>query len=211
MEESARYQFNFTAGSAMVQESITVAESYMECGEDWEKAIQHVEADNLLLKVKSASARRQLNLVVSRLKLLTKEQLNLLTTLPNTEKRLVVLLAVVKKHDIVADFITHTVRDKFYHFDLTLSYSDFNSFIRNIETEHPEVNEVSETTLKKIRQVIFKILEETGLITSTNDGDIDKPYISTELEHAIVSDNPRWLVCLLYSDDEMREAIERNK
>ena len=183
----------------------------MDCGEDWEKAIQHVDADNLLLKVKSASARRQLNLVVSRLKLLTKEQLNLLTTLPNTEKRLIVLLAVVKKHDIVADFITHTVRDKFYHFDLTLSYSDFNSFIRNIETEHPEVNEVSETTLKKIRQVIFKILEETGLITRTNDGDIDKPYISTELEHAIVSDNPRWLVCLLYSDDEMREAIERNK
>ena len=135
MEESARYQFNFTAGSAMVQESITVAETFVANGEDWNKTEQIVDSANLLLKVKSASARRLLNLIISRLKLLTINQIHLLTELPNAEKKLVVHLAIVKKHGIVANFITHTVREKYYNFDLSLSYADFNSFLRNIETE----------------------------------------------------------------------------
>lgn len=211
MGESVRYQFNFTAGSAMVQESVTVAETFMANGENWNKTEQVVDSANLLLKVKSTSARRLLNLIISRLKLLTNEQVCLLTELPNTEKRLVVLLAIAKKHGIVADFITHTVREKYYNFDLSLTYADFNSFVRNIETEHPEVNEVSETTLKKTRQMMFRILQETGIITSTMDGDIEKPYLSEQLEKSIVNDNPRWLACMLYSDTEIKEAIDRNK
>lgn len=211
MEESARYQFNFTAGSAMVQESITVAETFVANGEDWNKTEQIVDSANLLLKVKSASARRLLNLIISRLKLLTINQIHLLTELPNAEKKLVVLLAIVKKHGIVADFITHTVREKYYNFDLSLSYADFNSFLRNIEIEHPEINEVSETTIKKTRQMTFKILQDTGIITSTKGGDIEKPYLSEKLEKSIVNDNPRWLACMLYSDTEIQEAIDRNK
>lgn len=211
MEETGRYQFNFTAGSAMVQESITVVESYMENGEDWDRTAMLVDKYNLLFKVKSTSAHRLLNLVVSRLKTLTKSQLTLITTLPNSEKKLVVLLSLVKKHSIIADFITHTVREKYFNFDLGLSYSDFNTFIRDIETEHPEVNGISDATLKKTRQVIFKILEETGLITSSKKRDITKPFLSEELEKAIVEDNPKWLACLLYGNDEIREAIDRSK
>lgn len=195
----------------MVQESITVAESYLDNGEDWNKTEKIVDSDNMLLKVKSASAHRMLNLIVSRLKLLTRDQIRLLTELPNSEKKLVVLLSIVKKHSIVEDFITHTVREKYYNFDLTLSYADFNSFVRSIESEHPEINNISETTLKKTRQVIFKMLQETGLITSTKNGDIEKPYLSEQLERAIVEDNPRWLSSMLYSDDEIREVIDKNK
>lgn len=47
--------------------------------------------------------------------------------LPNAEKRLVVLLAIVKKYGIVVDFITHTVRVKYVAPKYRLSPKAHNS------------------------------------------------------------------------------------
>jgi hypothetical protein len=211
MESSNRYQFNFTAGAAMIQESITVAETFVACDEDWNRTVDAIDKGNLLLKTKSASARRLLNLVVSRLKTLTSTQLHLLTILPDAEKRLVVLLSIVKKHSIVYDFIVHTLREKYFNFELTLNYADFNSFLRDIETEHPEIDEISDTTLKKTRQIIFKILAETGLITANKDSTIEKPLLSEELETSIINDDPCLLKAMLYSNSELQQAINKIK
>ena len=84
-----------------------------------------------------------------------------------------------------------------------MTNADFNEFFNEKKYEHPELERVTEQTVHKMRQVTFRILEQTELIESAESGELRRPYLTESLERLIVQDDAKWLAIYLYSNNEI--------
>lgn len=99
------------------------------------------------------------------------------------------------------------MREAFYSLHDRVSYANFNEFFNEKKYIHPELEAITELTIAKIRQVVFRIMEQTELIESTETGILRRPYLTEQMEQVIVKDHPRWLTIFLYSNNEINHLI----
>lgn len=194
---------SFTAGAAMLNEMHAVAEALVECDGDWERTKDKTFKENLMEKEKMSSNIRYFALMKQRLEVLNEVELRMLVNGTVAVRRLIVLLAICKAHSFIYDFISENVRDCFYNQYEKISHANFNEFYNEKKYEHPEIEQVSELTVAKMRQVVFRILEQTELIEDTDTGILRRPYLSEAVERLIVKDDPKWLAIYLYSNNEI--------
>ena len=76
---------------------------------------------------------------------------------------------------------------------------------------HNELTEITEVTAKKVKQVVFKLLEQVGLITQIRNGIILKPIISSNVIDVIIEDDPALLYNFLFSNDEIKNLVKTLK
>ena len=201
--ERETYNMSFTAGAAMLNEMHAVAEALVECDGDWERTKDKAFKENLMEKEKMSSNIRYFALMKQRLEVLNEAELDMLVNGTVAVRRLIVLLAICKAHSFIYDFISEYVRDCFYNQYEKISYANFNEFYNEKKYEHPEIEQVSELTVAKMRQVVFRILEQTELIEDAESGILRRPYLSESVERQIVKDDPKWLAIYLYSNNEI--------
>lgn len=194
---------SFTAGAAMLNETYAIAEVLLECDGDWERTRERAFKENLMQKDKMSSNQRYFALMKQRLEALNYEELKLFVDSTVAVRRLLVLLAICKAHPFIYDFISENVRDCFYNQYEKVSHANFNEFYNEKKYEHPELEQVTEQTIAKMRQVIFRILEQTEIIEDAESGILRRPYLSEKLESLIVKDDPKWLAIFLYSNNEI--------
>ena len=208
-EENIKYNLTFTAGSAMLNEMHAVAETLRQNGggSDWKITKEIVFRENLMEKNRLSTNQRVFSLMKQRICTLNKEELDLLIDGNMATRRQIVLLAICKAHPFIFDFIRENVREAFYSLHGKVSYANFNEFFNEKKYIHPELEAITEQTVAKIRQVIFRIMEQTELIESTDSGILRRPYLSQELERIIVKDHPVWLTIFLYSNQEINQLI----
>lgn len=206
--ESNTYNMSFTAGAAMLSETYAVAEAFLDCNKDWEKTKERTFRENLMNKDKSSSNRRYFALMKQRIDALNEAELETLVNSSVAVQRQLVLLAICKAHSFVYDFITENVRESFYSMNERITHANFNEFFNEKRYEHPELEKISDLTVAKMRQVIFRILEQTELIESAETGILRRPYLNENIERLIVQDNPKWLTIYLYSNNEISNLRE---
>ena len=194
---------SFTAGAAMLNEMHAVAEALLACDGDWERTKDKTFKENLMEKEKMSSNIRYFALMKQRLEVLNEAELNMLVNGTVADRRLIVLLAICKAHSFIYDFISENVRDCFYNQYEKISHANFNEFYNEKKYEHPEIEQVSELTVAKMRQVVFRILEQTELIEDAWSGILRRPYLSEAVERLVVKDDPKWLAIYLYSNNEI--------
>ena len=201
--ERETYNMSFTAGAAMLNEMHAVAEALVACDGDWERTKDKTFKENLMEKEKMSSNIRYFALMKQRLSVLNAAELCMLVNGTVAVRRLIVLLAICKAHSFIYDFISENVRDCFYNQYEKISHANFNEFYNEKKYEHPEIEQVSELTVAKMRQVVFRILEQTELIEDAESGILRRPYLSEAVERLIVKDDPKWLSIYLYSNNEI--------
>ena len=207
MSNNNTYNISFTAGALMVNETSAVAEVLLDQGGDWDKARDIALQRNIMEKDKMATNKRVFALVRQRLETLTEYQLTLLVDGVASVKRLITYLAVCKSHTFIADFVMINVRDSFFNMNEKVSHANFNEFFNEKKYIHPELEAITEQTVAKVRQVVFRILEQSELIESVDSGLLQRPYLPEKVERAIVKDDPKWLATFLYSNNEISNAI----
>jgi hypothetical protein len=201
--ENDIYNMSFTAGAAMMNETLAVAEALLECDGDWERTKEKTFRENLMNKDKLSSNQRYFLLMKQRLEALNDAEIRMLVNSTVAVQRMIVLLAICKAHAFIFDFITEMVRECFYNLHERLTNADFNEFFNEKKYEHPELERVTEQTVHKMRQVTFRILEQTELIESAESGELRRPYLTEALERLIVQDDAKWLAIYLYSNNEI--------
>lgn len=202
------YNLSFTAGAAMLPETHAVAEALVEADGDWNIVKQRVFTENIMQKDKKSSTTRYYALIKQRLEALTPEELRLLAESPVAIQRQMVLLSICKAYKFVYDFINENVRDAYYNKYEKISKSAFNEFFNEKKYEHPELEQVTDKTVAKMKQVMFRILEQTELIDSADSGVILRPYINSNVEKTILNDNPMLLSAFLYSNSEIENITD---
>lgn len=197
------YNMSFVAGAAMMNETYAVAIAYLECDGDWNLTKEKIFRENLMIKNKLSSNQRYFLLMKQRIETLNKDEIQFLVNGTVAVRRAIVLLAICKAHSLIYDFIAENVRDCFYNLHEKVTHANFNEFYNEKKYEHPELEQVTEKTLIKVRQVIFRILEQTELVETAENGMLKRPYLTEDLERLIVKDGAKWLAIYLYSNNEI--------
>ena len=206
MAEEQTYNLTFTAGTLLMNETCAVAEAYLESGRDWETTKERAFKENLMEKEKVTTNKRFFSLVRQRIEALNEAEQELLVNGSNAVRRLLLLLAICKAHQLIFDFIAVNVRDCFYNMCEKVTHATFNEFFNEKKYVHPELEAITDLTVSKIRQVIFRILEQAELIESVETGILQRPYLPEKVERMIVEDDPKWLAIYLYSNQEISNA-----
>ena len=200
------YNLTFTAGTLLMNETSAVAEAFLESGRDWETTKNRAFKENLMEKEKVTTNKRFFSLVRQRIEALNEAEQELLVNGSNAVRRLLLLLAICKAHQLIFDFIAVNVRDCFYNMCEKVTHATFNEFFNEKKYVHPELETITDLTVSKIRQVIFRILEQAELIESVETGILQRPYLPEKVERMIVEDDPKWLAIYLYSNQEISNA-----
>ena len=206
MSGEEKYRFSFTAVSAPVADFVRLAQMIVDVGYDTEQ----LNRDNLG-KEKERTNQRHFQEMKMRFKNLTRDEIDLLVTGDMDDKKQVVLIAMCKSYRFIFDFVLEVVRDKILVYDTELKDLDYNSFVNRKIYDHPEYEELSETTRKKIKQVLYLILEQVGLIDSAKNKRIQPQLVSSKMMNIAAADNPELLKLFLKSDREIADYINENR
>ena len=124
--------------------------------------------------------------VLARLASLSDDQINLLAEGSLSEQKQMTMISIMKTERLVRDFINEVYMDKLEKGLRTLEDLDFNLFFRRKAEENDEVAKWQDVTIKKLKQVMKKILRELDFITDQGkDLLILEPLASQELLDAL--------------------------
>ncbi len=168
-----KYDFSYTGFSLRVNDMARVAKVLGEGG------LIDLEA---LGEGKTSTGKKRLNEIGKRLKKLTAKQNGILIDGELQEQRHIAFLSVCKAHLFIRDFSVEVLREKLLLNDQRISEGEYVSFFRTKAELYPEMENLTESSRKKIRQVTFKILEHAGIINNV------KQRITTSLLHLDVID-----------------------
>ena len=192
-----------TGASALITETLVVAEEYHRFS-DWALVKESLISNNLLNKIKQSTFNREFAEIKKRINNLSQQQIELMVSGDMDEAKSMILLSILKSYDFFNDFMVEVLSHKFQLFDRFLEDSDYNRFINYKNINHPELLTITPETASKVKQVIFKILEQLGIITSAKNGTIIKPILSSKSIEVIVNDDANLLAGFLYSNEEIK-------
>ncbi len=200
------YNMSFSSGGLFFSESMRIAEIYLE-NKDWKLVRDNVLNNNILQARTESSLKRTTREVIPRLRLLTGDQLKLLISGSRHEQNLLLWLGVCKRHEFIKDFAVEIIREKYLRLSYELTQQDYDIFYNRKSEWHPELERLSETTRKKLRQVLFRITREAELVTSE---DMIVPVFYTEdLAQVIIKDNVSWFNIYPISDLDIAKWVKQ--
>ena len=99
------------------------------------------------------------------------------------------LYAMMKYNLLVWDFMTTVIGEKYRTQELDFSRKDLNVFFFRLQEQNDSVASWSDTTIKKIKQVLTKILIECEYLDSGKSERLNAISICPELEDEIRAKN----------------------
>ena len=176
-----RYALSFTSGALLTREAVIAAPLFLEV-RDWGLVRDRLRSENLLQARTAASGFRLAREVAQRLAVLTDPELELLRDASPSERGHLMWVAACRRYALIGDFAEEVVRERFLLLTPTLGYDDFDSFVRGKALWHPELAEVKDSTLQKLRSTVFRMLTEAGLLAN---GEIVNAALSERVRDAL--------------------------
>lgn len=168
-------KLSFTAISFAFREFEIVARLRLE-EQDWDKVFEQVETEDLFQLASRATTIRRFREIRQRVGSLSIETLQVFVESGSDIKKAIAFLAICKTYPFIFDFVRFVLKEKLKIFDRQLTDMDFNTYWNEKANEHPELDDLQETTRKKTKQVLLQILAEAGLLSDTTSLWIT-PYI----------------------------------
>lgn len=163
MKNKGTYNFSFTSGSLLPSEMRLLATEYIRVG-DWETVQRECGTGNLLTYRTLVTRRKFGAIIISRLKEFSPGELSYFTEADTEDGRLLCWVAVCRRYAFIRDFMAEVVRERYLSGMQEVTYSDYSSFFSDKAQYHPEMEKLSEQTQGKIRQMVFKMMTEAGII-----------------------------------------------
>lgn len=182
-----RYLLSYTGASLSVSESVAIAEVYLQ-RHDWDATEKKVKNENLIQGRTKSSIQRVYQEIAPRLQELNQEQLTLLVDGNLEEQKQLLWYAICKRYDYIREFAIEVVHEKFLRYDHELTEFDYDAFFNRKADWHPELDRLADSTKKKLRSRLFRMLYEAGLMTE--DGILIPALLSSRLVDALAVDAP---------------------
>lgn len=195
IESTFKYEFSLTGSSLRVNEMILFATKYINQG------LLEFKSD------KGTTNKRMVSEFKKRIDNLTVSQQELLLNSNFSNQKQLAFLSACKTYSLLRDFVIEVVREKYLIMDFNLSDTDYISFIRRKEINHDELANLTDQTQAKVKQVIFKILEQAGIIDNVRDKEIQLQLLGESTKKSIIEDNPEWLKVFLLSDMDIQNEL----
>jgi len=184
--KNPEYAMSFTSGALLQRETVLIAEQYFR-QRDWAAVRRVVLGENLLQARSRRTAERLLGEIVFRLKTLTESQLAALVDGTEEDQRQILWLAICKRYPFIREFAIEVVRERFLQLGPLITRGDYESFFSSKAAWHPELEDFSSSTCDKLRQNLFKMLRDAGLLSV--DGFVNGVFLSPAVVQALVQES----------------------
>ena len=168
-----RYRLSFTTGGLVLQEAPLVAERYLTL-HDWVQTRDQVRNDNLLQVRTAAAALRISKELIARLELLESDELEELVNGSARDRGYLLWVAACRRYAIIHDFAIEVLREHYLLLRRQISFGDYDAFYNAKALWHTELDEIAQTTQRKLRQNLFRMLRDADLIS-------DQQHIQTAM------------------------------
>ncbi|MAL32983.1 MAG: hypothetical protein CMG84_06035 [Marinobacter sp.] len=161
-----RYDSDLIGGSLLVRECRIIAELLLEQADEerWQQAIY---IENRLQKRSPATARRQARALRQRLERLDEPFWRALRDGDDELATQVAFVAVLERNLLLVEFVETVLRDAFILRAEKLAQYQWLDFLEDRAHRDPAVADWTDSSKKKMGQVVFRILAEVGLLQST--------------------------------------------
>jgi hypothetical protein len=176
--KSKNYSMSFTTGSLFHQESVQLAALFLNLG-NWENVREQVVSNNLLQSRTLNTLKRSTTEIISRLKTLSNEELSLLVNSIPQQQAYILWLAVCRRYRFIQEFAIEILRERYLTLKKDLPLEEFNTFFNLKSDWHESLNDIKPATRSKLRQTLYKMMKEAGLLTQ--DLKIQPALLSPEL------------------------------
>lgn len=200
-----RYSMSFTTGCLFYRESVKLATLFVDL-KDWNIVRNTVLADNLLQARTQNTSKRVCQEIISRLKTLSVQELELLNKGTSQEQAYLLWLAICRRYTFIGDFAVEIIRERFISLKTDLSNEDFEAFIHKKSEWHSEIDAIQSSTRSKLRQVLFKMLREAELLTVNNT--INAALLSPRLVQVIAHHQHRDLLFFPVFESDLQGFTE---
>lgn len=155
-----------------------------------EETIDRIVADNLFQYPTEKSIRQMAKACVNRLKAMGDEELIEAVASQSSETaKQICMYAMMKQYRLVWDFMITVIGEKYRMQNFSFSQMDVNVFFMQLQEQDDYVVGWSETTVKKIRQILIRVLAENEYLDNIKSDHINPVWLNPVLENAIRSNN----------------------
>jgi BrxA len=179
---------SFSTGGLFINETVELAR-FHRCGETWKETVTRALEEGIAALPKSASRRRTLREVANRVSTLnSEERAFLIESADRQERQSLLWLATCRAYRFVREFCIEVLRERYLSYQLNLPLESFDVFF-DAKAEWDEgLARISHSTKLKLRQVLFRIMREAGILSENNQ--ILTAYLSQPLTEMINEGNP---------------------
>lgn len=157
------YSLSFTTGTLMLTETLLLTEHYLALG-SWQKVREQVKQSNLLQGKTMKSTSTLASEIISRVRLLSDDQLRYLVQAQEKDQCYVVWLALCRRYQFIADFTVEVMGSALQTPEKTVTRPDYQAFFDQRAAFYPRLQTLSESTKKTVASFIFRMAEQAGLV-----------------------------------------------
>ena len=161
------YNFSFTTGSLYLTESIDILALYPSLL-DWTKIKEKCISSNVIQAKTQKSLKEVTREIIARVKNLSSEEIEYFQDASLQEQKYLLWIAICRKYVFIREFAKDVLREKYISLKILLVLEDFDPFFNGKCDWHPELEDLAQSTKTKIREVIFRMMREIGLLDSNN-------------------------------------------
>ena len=165
--KTPKYSMSFTTGALLYHESVKLAALYMPIRQ-WDKLRAAVIEENIIQARTLNTLKRFTTEIISRLKTLSEQEIVFLNEADYTEQKYILWLAICRRYRFIADFAADIVYDNFVSLRNTVTYEDYIVFFNKKAEWQSELDRIAVSTKGKLRQTLFKMLQEANLLDKNN-------------------------------------------
>ena len=116
-----------------------------------------------------SSGKRIFREISLRLKSLSHEEQEFFIRSNYVDQSILIWISICRTYKFIGDFSSMIISEKFNSYQLELDYSDFNYFFEKQQVLHEELRTLKDSTRKKLRQVIFRIMKDLNIISKDKE------------------------------------------
>ena len=162
------YNAKLTAEPFLYNETKIIGR-YLLDGED-EKTLKKRNIDENLIKYKKVgSVKRANSPIFRRLNIMNKEMLEEFVCSDIETSKYILLYAIMKTDKLIRDFIIEVYKDKLYMRKDYIEKFEVDNWYEEKRILSETLKERTESTSTKLKQVIMKILQDSGLVIKERD------------------------------------------
>ena len=162
----------------------------MKEGLEEKEIVDRIVEENLFQYPTEKSVKQMAKTCISRLKSLVDDDLIAAIADQSSEtSKQICLYAMMKQYRLVWDFMVTVIGEKYRVQDFSFGHKDINIFFMQLQEQDDYVAGWSDQTIKKIRQVLIKVLVENDYLDNTKSDHINTVWLSPVLENAIKDKN----------------------
>ena len=194
------YDSDLIGGSLLVREARIIADLLLSKANDaeWKRVIQ---TENRLQKRSPATAKRQASALRKRLERLDEPFWRALRDGDDELATQVAFVAALERNLLLVEFVETVLKDAFILRAEKLAQYQWMDFLEDRAHRDPTIAGWTESSKKKMGQVVFRILAEVGLLQSTRSLRLQNILVRPEV-NVLLEDSRRYRIkaCLNLSN-----------